>query len=294
MKELIDEFLKYMDRANSGSSHTTDAYRRDLLRFVEYAEESGIKDLKEVDKFTVNDYFMKLRSGDLSKKAVGRATLARNISSLRSFFNYLIAEHGYVSNPFKQLKTPKEKRRLPDFLTYDETDRLLESFDTENVSGLRDRIAVELMYASGLRVSELVSLRIEDIDLNERILRVVGKGSKARMVPFYEELGELIREYTGKRPNPDCPVLLENTKGGPLSARSVQNILDKAAARAGLTMNIHPHMLRHTFATHLLDNGADLRVVQELLGHKNLSTTQIYTHVTVDRLKEIYNNAFPQ
>ncbi|MBQ1385830.1 MAG: tyrosine recombinase XerC [Erysipelotrichales bacterium] len=294
MRELIDAFLDYMSRTASGSSHTRDAYRRDLTRYFDFLSSQGVEDPKKADKYTVNEYLLKLRSGELTEKQIGKSTLARHISSLRSFYNFLIAEKGASNNPFKKIKTPKEKRHLPDFLSYEEVERLLGTFDVSTKEGLRDRVAAELLYASGLRVSELVSLRIEDIDFHDRMIRVLGKGSKTRMVPFYDEIGDLIQKYMNVRPDLTQEVLLENRNGKPLTSRTVQNILDKASENAGLTVHVHPHMLRHSFATHLLDNGADLCVVQELLGHKNLSTTQIYTHVTVDRLKEIYNRAFPK
>ncbi|MEI7668000.1 MAG: tyrosine-type recombinase/integrase, partial [Erysipelotrichaceae bacterium] len=197
------------------------------------------------------------------------------------------------------LKTPKKDKSLPDFFLFDELNNLFESFDLNQAEGLRNRAMFELMYASGLRVSETINLTLNQIDFEQRILRFIGKGSKDRMVPFYSDAGDLVRQYiTNARPELmkglNHYYVFVNHNGGKLSARGLEFILSSACIKAGLQKSVHPHMLRHSFATHLLDNGADLRLVQELLGHKNLSTTQIYTHVTLDRLKETYLKAHPR
>jgi len=294
MEDILESYLEYMKRSYSGSEHTNDAYYRDISRFIKYLESKDIDSFDKVDRFVVNDFLSELRSGKLSGKSIGKATLARNVSSLRSFYQYLNTQLNYQTNPFKDIKTSTVKRQLPDFLMMDEIENLLDVFDLDDNKGLRDRLAVELMFACGLRVSEVVGLKASDVDLSERVLRVVGKGSKERMVPFYSSLVPLIKDYLLIRPNKDNDILLQSEKGKGMTTRNIQYILDKAALKAGISVRVHPHMLRHSFATHLLDNGADLRVVQELLGHKNLSTTQIYTHVSVDRLKDVYSRAFPE
>jgi len=294
MEDILEAFLEYLRRTRSGSEHTRDAYHRDILKFINYLQDNNISDFDQVDKFVVNDYLSYLRSSTSTKKQISKATLSRNVSALRSFFYYLNQNLDYHNNPFKDIKTSSVKRHLPDFLMVDEIVNLLEVFDLDTVKGLRDRIAVELMYASGLRVSEVVSLEVNNIDLNERTIRITGKGSKERMVVFYPSLVLFIKEYLEERPDKTNPILLENEKGKQMTTRNIQYMLDKAALKAGITMKVHPHMLRHSFATHLLDNGADLRVVQELLGHSNLSTTQIYTHVSVDRIKKVYEESFPE
>lgn len=295
MDELLESYLIYLNRINSGSEHTQDAYYRDISRFIKYLKSENIHDFKEVDRYTVNDYLAKLRSGEANQqRKIGKTTLARNISSLRSFFQYLNNNSDINTNPFASIKVSRSSRKLPDFLLVDEINNLLDVFDLNDPQQLRNRLAIELMYASGLRVSELTSLKISDIDFEQTVLRIVGKGSKVRMVPFYAELGERILTYIPLRKNQDSDILLENNQGKPLTTRMIQYILDDAGKKALLAFRVHPHMLRHSFATHLLDNGADLRVVQELLGHKNLSTTQIYTHVTVDKLRDTYRKAFPE
>lgn len=188
---------------------------------------------------------------------------------------------------------------LPDFLLFDEVERLFDAIDTQTPEGKRDRVMFELMYASGLRVAETASLMLNNIDLNQRMLRIKGKGSKERFVPFYPSVGTLLKEYLRKErlallDGLKSEYVFINNRHKPLSTRGIQYLLDKYAGLAGLNKTVHPHMLRHSFATHLLDNGADLRIVQELLGHAHLSTTQIYTHVTIDRLKSAYLSAHPR
>lgn len=294
MDDLLDAYLEYLKRTHSGSPHTADAYKRDIRRFMEFAKSQGVEDLKEADHFLVNDYLSRLRSGELTRKPVGKATLSRSVSALRSFYAYLQRTFGYPSNPFRQVHVSARRGHLPEFLLVEEVRRMLDVWDTSTPSGLRNRLVIEIMYACGLRVSELVSLKVDDIDFSQRIVRVIGKGSKERIVPFYPGVGERMRQYLSVRPRADQEVLLESEKGNPLSARAVQYIVEQTGMKANIPVRVHPHMLRHSFATHLLDNGADLRVVQELLGHKNLSTTQIYTHVTIDRLRDVYRSAFPE
>ena len=192
----------------------------------------------------------------------------------------------------------KKEKKIPEFLFYDEMIELLESIPLDTDENIRNRAMFEMMYACGLRVSEVVSLKIDDIDLNDQIVRVVGKGSKERIIPFYDEAKEYLILYLNKVRKKMCTDkernCFLNLKGQPLTTRGVQYILDKVVLKSGLLLKVHPHMFRHSFATHLLDNGADLRIVQELLGHSNLSTTQIYTHVSKEHLKNTYKKAFPR
>ena len=293
MDEILETYLSYVRQNQSGSKHTEDAYYRDISRFIRFLNTEGIDSFKEVDRFVIQSYIMKLRNGELSDKPLSNRSLARNISSLRSFYQYLNQVFDYENNPFMTVKTPKLSKKLPEFLFVDEIDALLDSIDISEAVGLRNRCIIELMYGCGLRVSEVVQLQCEDIDYEQLVLRVVGKGSKMRMVPFYEDLKDLMLAYQQSKTCSSDTFIL-NSKGKPMTTRAVQYILNQAVLDAGLHIQVHPHMLRHSFATHLLDNGADLRIVQELLGHHNLSTTQIYTHVTVDRLKKIYNEAHPR
>ena len=293
MKQILETYLSYVKQNQSGSMHTNDAYYRDISRFIDFLESEGITRFQDVDRFVIQNFIMKLRNGDLGNKGLSNRSLARNISSLRSFYQYLNRVFNYEVNPFLTVKTPKLPKKLPEMLFVDEIDTLLDSIDINDFIGLRNRVLIELMYGCGLRVSEVVSLKCVDIDYEQLVLKVVGKGSKMRMVPFYQDLKDLMLMYeNGKEQLTDTFIV--NARYKPMTTRAVQYILNDEVNKAGLHIQVHPHMLRHSFATHLLDNGADLRIVQELLGHENLSTTQIYTHVTVDRLKKIYNEAFPR
>ena len=293
MKQILETYLSYVKQNQSGSMHTHDAYSRDISRFIEFLQSEGITRFQDVDRFVIQNFIMKLRNGDLGNKGLSNRSLARNISSLRSFYQYLNRVFDYQVNPFLTVKTPKLPKKLPEMLFVDEIDTLLDSIDISDFLGLRNRLLIELMYGCGLRVSEVVSLKCSDIDYNQLVLRVVGKGSKMRMVPFYEDLKRLMLMYEDSKTQL-TDTFIVNARYKPMTTRAVQYILNDEVKKAGLHIQVHPHMLRHSFATHLLDNGADLRIVQELLGHENLSTTQIYTHVTVDRLKKIYNEAFPR
>jgi integrase/recombinase XerC len=289
MYEDIQHFLKANALRNTGSPHTQDAYQRDLHHFVGFCHEKNIFSFDQVNTSLIHLYLETLSH-------LKNSTLVRKLSSIRSFFDYLIYEGRLTTNPTQRIKRIRS-HHLPDFLLFDELLQLLDSFDVETPEGLRDRSMFELMYACGLRVSELCKLHTMDIDISSRTLRVLGKGSKERLVPFYESMGELLKSYLQHaRPqlisNQNHQFVFVNQKGKALTSRGVEYILDKSARNAGIKRSLHPHMLRHSFATHLLDNGADLRVVQELLGHAHLSTTQIYTHVTLDRLKETYMQAF--
>jgi integrase/recombinase XerC len=229
-----------------------------------------------------------------------RASIARKLSAIRSFYRYLLREEIISTSPVATTSSPKLDKRLPSFLTIEEVERLLEVPDLSTPQGQRDRALLELLYASGLRVSELVNLNLEQVNLDSREIRVRGKGSKERVVLMGEPAAEALRAYL-KQGRPKLfaskirmtNALFINRYGERLPERRVQRILEKYANIAGIDKGVHPHMLRHTFATHLLDGGADLRVVQELLGHANLSSTQIYTHVTKSQARKVYLSAHP-
>jgi integrase/recombinase XerC len=219
--------------------------------------------------------------------------VARKLSSLRTFFKYLQREGVLKKNPASLLMTPKLDKTLPHFLTEDEAARLVEAPAESRISDYRDRAIFETLYSAGIRVSELVGLDLQDVDLIGNIIKVRGKGRKERMVPVGDKAVEAIRAYLDIRKKSSEAVFL-NPSGKRLTARSVRNIINKHIAKTAIQQKVHPHMLRHSFATHLLNRGADLRSVQELLGHVNLSTTQIYTHLTTEKLKKIYDNAHPR
>lgn len=294
MDEKVKRFLDYITQINTGSEHTRDAYERDLMKFAEFLHREGIDKLEEVDRSIILNYISYLREECLQKKN----SVLRRVSTLRSFYSYM-NEYGILTNnPFALVHLGSVQRQVPEILYYDEIDALFESIDIETDAGLRDRAMFELIYACGLRVSEAAALKINDIDFNECIVHIVGKGNKERMIPFHEVAKEYLLRYLKEVRlmwcEDDHDFVFVNQHGRPLTTRGIQYILNQTVKKSGLMIRVHPHMLRHSFATHMLDNGADLRVVQEFLGHSALSTTQIYTHITQDRLKNAYNKAFPR
>ncbi len=294
----IDRFIDHVKLSGTGSTDTVDAYKRDVFRFVNFLIENDIDSFEDVNKENVMDYIGKLRSGEIGGIKLSDRSFSRNLSSLRSFFKYLNRYENVENNPVRFFKNPKVEKRLPNLLLIEEMIDLLQSFDLTDPIDARNRCIVETMYACGLRISEATSLRVSKVNLDENYLMVIGKGNKERMVPFYERCGDVIKLYLTKVRKlylkEENDYLFINKNGKPLSNRSVQLMLQEASINAGLNKNVHPHMLRHSFATHLLDNGADLKIVQELLGHENLSTTQIYTHVTIDRLTKVVKSAHPR
>lgn len=297
--KLIERFLNHIDQSNSGSSHTHDAYRRDIEEFADFLNQEGVSGFEAVDRIVVSDYIIFLRNKFTKQGPLKNTSIARKLSSLRSFYTYLNEYVGINNSPFTYIKAPKSAKKIPEFLFYDEVDYLLSSIDVESDDGIRNRALFEMMYACGLRVSEVVELQLDQIDFSEEVLFVTGKGDKQRVVPFYPELTELVQTYLKKVRSKwvfdaKNKHVFVNQRGNALTARGIQYLLNKEVDKSGLSMNVHPHMLRHSFATHLLDNGADLRIVQELLGHSSLSTTQIYVHVTQERLQSTYNKAHPR
>ena len=295
----LDRFLNYINLSRTGSKDTEDAYRRDIERFIAYLEERGIDNFDDVTKEIFSEYVTRLRSGDIGGTPLSNSSYARNLSSLKSFYKYLNRSEDIKNNPVRLFKGVASRRKLPEFLTFEQMDTMLNSFDLSKPAELRDRAMMEVMYACGLRVSECAGLEINKINLKDSFLSVIGKESKERMIPFYPRCRKVLELYINEaRPillkgKNDPGILFLNQQGKPISSRSIQNVCEKRGEVANLNIHVHPHMIRHSFATHLLDNGADLRVVQELLGHENLTTTQIYTHVTQDRLQRVVDEAHP-
>jgi len=291
MQEIFNKYIDYLQAERNMSGYTVRNYSRDLRDFFDFVMGRGITSLKDVDKRVLRSYLSQLTAEGRAKSGI-----ARRLSAIRSFYRYLLREEMITASPAATTTSPKLDRRLPAFLTVDEAKRLVESPDLSKPQGQRDRALLELLYASGLRVSELVNMNVEQLNLATNEIRVWGKGSKERVVligaPAAHALSTYIqqgrRELLGERRN---NALFVNRYGGRLPARTVQKILEKYARN--INKKVHPHMLRHTFATHLLDGGADLKVVQELLGHADLSSTQIYTHVTQSRARKIYLSAHP-
>ena len=296
--EWVNSFIDFVYMKNSHSENTADSYKRDLLHFVDYLDREHISSFNLVTYPMVLNYISEIRYGN---KMLNNRSIARKCSALRSFYSYLEERNIVLDNPFVQVKLGKNKRKLPDFLFVDEIDTLFESIDITTEMGMRNRVLLELIYASGLRVSEAVNLQIGDVDLDECFVRILGKGKKERIVPFYESIRDLLKVYLQTT---RAEILLKNNKshnymfvslkGEKLTSRGIQYILNEQVKRSGLSNSVHPHTLRHSFATHLLDGGCDLRIVQELLGHSSLSTTQIYVHTTTQKLKDSYFKTHPR
>lgn len=293
MQEIFNRYINHLEVERNASAYTVRNYKADLLDFFHFLKEKKVATLDEVDRKVLRDYL-----AHLVRRGIVKASVARKLSAIRSFYRYLVREKIIEANPIKTVSSPKLDKRLPSFLTLGEVKRLLEAPDLSTPQGLRDRALLELLYASGLRVSELTGLELGQINLDTNEIRVWGKGSKERVGLMGEPAAEAIKVYLAQgRPEligkKKSNALFLNRYGQRLPERSVQKVLEKYTLKAGLKKRVHPHMLRHTFATHLLDGGADLRVVQELLGHERLSSTQIYTHVTKKQARKVYLAAHP-
>lgn len=287
MDRYIEKFISYLEIEKNYSPHTILNYRLDLEEFFAGLGEAGAN-VKKIDYLQLRKFFAALRDKHHKPR-----TIARKLSTLRSFFRFLHREGYITQNPAVLLVTPKLDKTLPKFLTEAEMTQLVESPPVDDAAGKRDRAILEALYSTGIRVSELVGLNVDDVDLIGNIVKVRGKGKKERLVPIGDKAVEAIRDYLASRPADKRPLFLNKNRTR-LTDRSVRNIINKHILRTSLKMNVSPHVLRHSFATHMLNRGADLRSVQELLGHVNLSTTQIYTHVTTERLKNVYDKAHPR
>jgi len=275
----INDFIVYLEKEKNYSKHTVRAYKRDLETFFDFLMEKG----RSVVDQNVISFFV----GHLLKYGLDARTVARKLSSLKSFFKTLKRMEIVSENPAAGIKTPKTKKHLPGFLTYEQVKEGMEIGDP------RDKAIMEMLYSCGLRASELVSLNVSDIDLNREEVRITGKGDKQRIVPLGRFAKAAVEHYLQERRSKD-PQLFLNYRGGRLSTRSLQRIVRKYLMRLAQVAGTNPHILRHSFATHLLENGADLRAVQELLGHASLSTVQVYTHLTTKHLKDIYMKKHPR
>jgi len=292
--EALSQFKSYIQLEKNYSEHTVREYESDLLYFFEFLQSEGIKSLHDVEYIHARLYVTKLYDESLS-----RTSISRKISAIRSFFKFGHREFGLKEDAFRSLYHPKKEERLPHFFYEEELQQIFQATEGDDHMSLRNRAILELLYATGIRVSELTSLEERDIDNRLGILRVMGKGRKERYVPFgqfaqdaLEHYMELARPRLMKQSKHNF--VFTNMRGLPLTPRGVRYILSDLVKKASLHTKIYPHMLRHTFATHLLNNGADLRTVQELLGHSHLSSTQIYTHVTKEHLRKTYMNAHPR
>lgn len=295
MYNNIAQFIEYLQIEKSASKLTIQAYQKDLEHFYNFLQAEDIKSWQDVHYGAIRHYLTLLYENGLSKRSV-----TRHLSSLRSFYHFLMRESLVEHNPFKQVQLPKAEKAIPEFFYEEELQPLFTISDIHTPLGQRNQVIIELLYAAGLRVTELIQIKKEDIDFQLETLYVLGKGNKERYVPFGRKAAEALKTYLedGRKELmkkvEEHRFLLVNQNGRPITARGIRHILKKMMEDAAMTQNIYPHKLRHSFATHLLNNGADLRSVQELLGHSKLSSTQIYTHVTKDRLSQIYRSAHPR
>ncbi len=278
--------MKYLTVERNYSVHTISNYRIDLEDFV---AKIGNAPIHQIDYPFLRSYLARLKDQNYKPR-----TVARKVSAIRSFFRYLLKENVIDQNPAGLLMSPKLNKVLPKFLTEEDMERCITAPSGDQVSDDRDKAILEMLYSSGIRVSELTGLDVQDLDLEQGLMKVRGKRKKERMVPLGEPAVEALKTYLAKRPTLSPIVFLNKRKGTRINRREVYAIVDKYIKAAALHQKVSPHVFRHSFATHLLNRGADLRTVQELLGHASLSTTQIYTHVTTDRLKQIYDQAHPR
>ena len=294
MDELTQTYLDYLIIEKGLSHNTILSYSEDLIRFLNFLEKNKIDTIHGVDITTILAWLI-----DLAKNGLSAKSRARHLISIRGFFKYLLNEKLILTNPLKNVNIPKTGLSLPKFMTVQEVSDLLDAPDIRNPRELRNAAMMEIMYGSGLRVSELVSLKLQDINLDANVVRVMGKGSKERMVPFGSHAGNITQKWI-KQGRPallngiSTPYLFFARGGKPMTRQGFWKILKKYGTLAKLSKNITPHTLRHSFATHLLEGGADLRSVQTLLGHSDISTTQIYTHISRDYLIKMHRQYHPR
>lgn len=291
MEEIQKKFLNMLKVERNFSDHTLKAYHDDLAQFNQFLEQE-LLNLRTFEYKDARNYLSYLYSNNLK-----RTTVSRKISTLRTFYEFWMTQDTSVNNPFIQLVHPKKEQYLPQFFYEEEMEALFNTVSNDAKKGLRDRVVIELLYATGIRVSELVNIKVMDLDMNLPGVKVLGKGNKERFVPFGEFCRQSIEQYLEKfKPlkGKSHPYLIVNMKGDPITERGIRYLLNDVVKRTAGVTEIHPHKLRHTFATHLLNQGADLRTVQSLLGHINLSTTGKYTHVSNQQLRKVYLNAHPR
>ncbi len=289
MKRFIEKFANYLDIEKNYSEHTLRGYRSDLEEVADFLEGKDPKDISHRD--------LRRFLAELKARGCAKRTIVRKLGAIRSFFRFLSREKYIRANPTDSMFTPRMDKRLPEFLDTEKVLLLVTAPELDNIPGLRDRAILEVLYSTGIRVSELVGLNAEDVDLIAGVIKVRGKGKKERLALLGAQAQRAVRNYLRER-RPGAAgssgAVFHNRSGRRLSDRSVRRIIDKYVRKCGIEQKISPHSIRHSFATHLLNNGADLRSVQELLGHKNLSTTQIYTHLGSRRIREMYSKAHPR
>lgn len=294
MQDVVDEYLRFIQIEKGLSENTIAAYRRDLNHYLNYLATQKISNLDFIDRQIVQQWFGVLHDEGRSTKSIARFT-----STIRSFHQFALREKYAAKDPTVLIETPKYERKLPDVLSIDEIDLLLTTPETSKNNGYRDRTMLELLYATGIRVSELINIEVEDVNLLMGFVKVFGKGNKERIIPLGETVIELLKTYIDNvRPQllkkQVTHTLFLNMQGKPLTRQGIWKIIKQTGAKAGIQKRLTPHTLRHSFATHLLENGADLRAVQEMLGHSDISTTQLYTHVSKTQIRKMYQQYHPR
>lgn len=288
----IDKFLDYLKYERNYSNNTIIAYENNIRHFLEYCKIKNVKNMNEVNYQFIRGYISYLYKQKYQAKSI-----TRMLSALRSFFKYLKREEKISTNPLDLITSPKVEKKLPKYLTINDVEKILNAPDMSNKIGIRDAFTLELLYVTGIRVSELTNIKLNDISIVEKKIKIMGKGSKERIVYYGTRCQELLNKYLNIRKDflkqANDYLILSNT-GKQISTREIRNIINRLKVKAGIDINISPHTFRHTFATHMLNEGADLRSVQELLGHENLSTTTIYTHLTNEKLRRTYLSTHPR
>jgi len=294
-KDYLRKFIDYIGKERGLSPYTQSSYRGDLLQFYSFLREKSSSaqqdQVRTVDRFLLRHFL-----GQLKAKGYSNGSISRKLSAIRSFYKFLCREGITESNPAAYISSPKKRRRLPSFLSQEQVGSLMDSPQRPDVLGLRDRAILETFYGSGIRLRELAGLKLSQLDLANNLIKVRGKGGKERIVPLGRSAALAIREYLKKRESlkPKEEALLLNYRGERLSPRGIEILVKGYLRKVSEDSSLSPHSLRHSFATHLLDRGADLRAVKELLGHSSLSTTQVYTHITAERIKKVYRQAHPR
>lgn len=289
MKEL-EKYLEYLEYQKNYSTHTIESYKQDIVEYLEYIEENNIKLLK-INYSEIKEYLKYLNN----KKDIN-STISRKISALRGFYKFLQNNNKIETNPFALINLPKKEKKLPRFFFYNELEELFNTPKLNTPLGQRDRLILEMLYATGVRVSELVNIKVKDIS-SDNTIKILGKGNKERIVRFGDYCSEILKMYLNDghyKLNGSSQYLFLNNNGEQLTDRGVRYLLDKIISKTTIEKKISPHMIRHSFATHLLNEGCDILTVQELLGHESLTATSIYTHVTNDRLKDVYFRTHPR
>lgn len=294
MEKHINKFIEYLEYEKGYSKKTIINYEKDLELFNNYLKQEKITKIESINHNTIRKYLT-----DLHDKNYKSKTIARKISTLRSFFKYNLKNKTIKTNPMTLISNPKQEKTLPKYLKYEDLEKMINSIDTSSKEGIQNKLIIELLYSTGIRVSELVNIKLKDIKIKENQITILGKGNKERIVLFGKTAKTVLEQYIKEykeyyQGNIINEYLLINKKGKPLTTNKIELIVKKITRECSLKHNISPHTLRHTFATHMLENGADLKTVQELLGHENLKTTAIYTHVTNERLKHVFINSHPR